>query len=316
ALAKAVVALDKRFWNGSFFAERTTNGVDISSIRQIVGVSYLDILAGGASMGSGIDGLLPESRINRALESIWHLNGSPAIAPLAPAGRVGASGAAPGTPVWADPAGALLGDATLAILARRPDAAVPLLRQLDDALDNAVQMPWQSPAAFDARTGAPDRAGGEALGHCASWTALAPLEGFAADLTTGDVVLSPQIPGNWRSIAAPIFSPTFWGRMEFRPTARGGVTSLRIDRLIALPAAVQGGRLSRASALLVTRIRVPGPPPRPAGAAPVEAPVAHVSRGTTPLGVRSARDPNGDFVLTFDTPAILTAGDRLEIDIH
>jgi hypothetical protein len=45
-------------------------------------------------------------------------------------------------------------------------------------------------------------------------------------------------------------------------------------------------------------------------------PVAHVSRGNTPLGVRTVQDRTGDYILTFETPVALAAGDRLEIDVH
>ena len=46
------------------------------------------------------------------------------------------------------------------------------------------------------------------------------------------MTLAPNIPGTWRAFNAPVFAPTFWGRMEYRPTVHGGVTTFRLDRLI------------------------------------------------------------------------------------
>jgi len=176
--------------------------------------------------------------------------------------------------------------------------------------------PWLSPDRFTAQAGVPPPMGGAGIAQAVDWNVLGPLSGCSLDLTTGQMSISPQIPGNWRSLTAPIFAPTFWGRLEFRPTARGGVTSLRIDRLIALPAATASRRLSGSAGLLLTRVRIAGPPPRPANAPAAEAPVAHVSRGTAPLGVKSSRDRSGDYILIFETPIRLAAGDRLEIDLH
>src|SRR2546429_198171 len=84
-----------------------------------------------------------------------------------------------------------------------------------------------------------------------------------------------------------ISAPPSWGRMEFRPTARGGLTTFCIDRLIALPAATATRRLIGSAGIVLTRVRIAGPPPRPAGAPATDAPVAHVSRGSVPLGVKA-----------------------------
>jgi hypothetical protein len=204
----------------------------------------------------------------------------------------------------------------LAITRRKPEIAVGLLRRLDDARNNVLYSPWQAPGRFAADTGAVAPFEGSSVAQAEDWNVLDPLEGFAIDLTTGQMSLCPQIPGNWRSLSAPVFAPTFWGSLEYRPTARGGVTSLRVERLIALPAAAPTKRFSPSAGLVINRIRVPGPPQRPVDAPAIAPPFAHVSRGTTPLGVKSTRDRFGDFILEFETPVRLSAGDRLEIDVH
>ena len=240
--------------------------------------------------------LLPDRNITTAIASIHQLNDDPAVAP---AGTDRACFRRP----YSDcskraqrlrPQRGALGEGVVAITRRQPEIAVALLRRLDDTCSNVLLSPWLSPALFAATTGETRASEGAALTHGVDWSVLAPLEGFAIDLSTGQCAVSPQIPGNWRSIDAPVFSPTFWGRLEFHPTARGGVTVLRIDRLIALPASTPGGSPGGSSGLTISRLRIPGPPPRPVGAPAVETPVAHVSRGTTPLGVKSIRDRSGD----------------------
>lgn len=315
---RAAAAMDTKYWNGRYYADRSETGAQFSSLSQLIGLGYSDILGGEGPAEAVQQSLLPEAKVQTALISLQRLNDNRSSGYIAPIARSADDGAPtlPNDQRISDLRDAVMGDAVVSITRRQPDYAVGLLRRLDDTSSNILLSPWQSPGEFSTLTGKTARFEGAQLGHAADWNLLAPLEGFAIDLNSGQFSLSPQIPGNWRSIAGPIFAPTFWGRMEFRPTARGGTVTLRIDRLIALPAATAGGRLSGSAGLLITRLRIPGPPPRPAGAPAIELPVAHVSRGTTPLGVKSIRDRSGDFILTFETPVKLTTGDRLEIDLH
>ena len=317
-LQRASAAIDGRYWNGHFYAERATTAPDICSMDQMIGIAFSDMLCGNGPAESDPMDLLPAAKIDQALASLQRLNDAKAPGRLAPVARVYQNGTAVPAPQSneCNLSAAILGDAVLAITRRKPEIGVALLRCLDEARNNVLYSPWQSPGRFAADTGEVAPFEGSSIAQAEDWNALAPMEGFAIDLTSGQLSLSPQIPGNWRSLSAPVFAPTFWGSMEYHPTARGGVTSLRIDRLIALPAATPTKRFGPSAGLVINRIRVPGPPPRPASAPAIAPPVAHVSRGTTPLGVRSTRDRYGDFILEFETPVKLSAGDRLEIDVH
>jgi uncharacterized protein (DUF608 family) len=313
----AAAGMDKVLWNGRFYAAHDATGREISTVDQLIGVALSDGLGLEGPANSDRVSLLSESHVQTAIGSIQRVNGPNPPFPLAPAAAVKVDGAsaAPESRA-ADTGRAVIGDAALCFTRRQPQTAVALLRRLDETRNDVLLSPWLCPDHFSAETGAVDPAEGGGLSQSSDWSVLAPIEGFAVDLSSGQMSLCPQIPGNWRSLTAPVFTPTFWGRLEFRPSARGGVTSLRVDRLMALPAATASGRLSGSAGLLVTALRVAGPPPRPANAPPVPSPVAHVSRGTTPLGVKSARDRFGDYIITFETPVRLTAGDRLEIDLH
>ena len=318
ARKRAAEAIERRFWNGQIYAERSASGSEFSMVDQLMGIAYSDRLGGqGPTEANQLD-LLPGTNIVTALANIQRLNDqkSPQLpGPLARAPFDGSVTVANSDRIC-DLGATVLGYASLLLTRRQPEIAVSLLRRLDEARNNLLLSPWQSPSRFWIDKGADQPLAGASLAQAVDWNVLAPLEGVAIDLGVGQLSLSPQIPGNWRSLSAPIFAPTFWGRLEFRPTARGGVTSLRIDRLIALPAATASRRLSGSAGLLLTRIRIPGPPERPGNAPAAELPVAHVSRGTAPLGVTTTRDRSGDFILIFETPVMLTAGDRLEIDLH
>jgi len=95
--------------------------------------------------------------------------------------------------------------------------------------------------------------------------------------------------------------------VEFKPTARGGLLTFRLDRLIALIAATPSRRLSGSAGLVLTSLQSREPRPVPAHRQ-AEPPVAHVSRGQNPLGVRTIVDPSGDLILVFETPLRMAAG--------
>ena len=317
AARRAASGMDARFWTGALYANRVPGVADVSSIDQLLGVAIFDRMGGWSPANPAERELLPGARVDAALEAIHRMNERGSTAAFGPTKIVGLSGkGVPGDTLFCDIGGAILGDISLSITRGRPDDAISTLRKLDDTRSNRLSSPWLAPGQFTTAGDLLAAPGGGALSQAADWSLLAPLQGFSLDLTSGEMSISPSIPGNWRSLSAPIFAPTFWGRMEYHPTARGGNTSLRIDRLIALPAATATRRLSGTAGLLITRIRISGPPPRPANAPAAEPPVAHVSRGTTPLGVKSSRTSSGDYILAFESPVILTAGDRLEIDLH
>ena len=184
-----------------------------------------------------------------------------------------------------------------------------LERELDVERNETLGRPWLAPAGAAAAASEIDP---EATEDLEDWNLLYALEGFDLDLVKGYLRLSPQIPGTWRSIRAPLFAPTFWGELMYKPTAHGGVTRLRVERLIALPGMASPAHSSGTAGLLLRSLQVAGPPAAP-GHPPA---VVHASLGQAPIGCRAALTPGGDLLITFDTPIVLEAGDRLEVEVH
>ena len=155
----------------------------------------------------------------------------------------------------------------------------------------------------------------DSVTQAADWGLLDLVDGFAWNGVTGSLNLTPPLPGATRSLLAPIYSSTFWARVEFKPTAHGSLVSFRLDRVIALIPAQQAPTNADPARITIARLRVPGPPPRP-GQADNPLPIVHISLGPMPLGARIHRESNGDLTLTLDTPLCMAAGDRLEVDSH
>jgi hypothetical protein len=306
----------KRFWNGRFYAEPGGSGAPpaadpraFRSADQLIGQWMADQLELGP--------LLPAEESLKALRVLQTGSpnaGSPGTLAIPPT-RVGPEGAPSGMDSRCVLPSATLAVGVLSVSQRLPEAGVSLLQRLDDLQNNTLRSPWQSPLIVRTDTGQPPTPGPASMTHAADWSVLNALEGFTVDLSAGQLKLSPQIPGTWRTLRAPVFAPTFWGRLEFKPTARGGLLTFRLDRLIALIAATPSRRLSGSAGLTLNSLRIPGAPPRP-GAPAGEPPVAHVSLGITPLGVRTTTDPSGDLILIFETPLRMAVGDRLEVDLH
>ncbi len=205
---------------------------------------------------------------------------------------------------------ALLSEAILAIWQNHADKGVNLLQRLEYARTDTLRSPWQSPLRFRADNGQAGSSESGGLAQAADWNACNALEGFGYDPALGRLTFAPKIPGTWRTLSAPLFAPTFWGRLEFKPHAHGGVLTFRLDRFIAvLPQ--KPDRKSGITRLVIKSIRVPG---LPDGAGKL--PVVHASLGPNPLGVRTEADSSGDLIVTFATPLSLAAGDRLEVDVH
>lgn len=292
--------------------------------KTLIGLSLSDSL--GADERVALDPLEPTAGIvppGSVQSMLMQIEADMSRKPQAPAAGRDAAGTNS-----LDIADMIFGVTRLAVSRHKPEFGVALLSRLDELRAGSVITPWASPDTLvQSETGLLAREvasqGGEALAmrpqstaHASDWTMLSAVEGFTYDLTSGQMSLAPSVPGPWRSLRAPLFTPTFWGRIEWRPRVNGGVTTLFIDRLIALPAATATRQLSGSPGIELQRIRVAGPPAKAAGALQGESPVAHVSRGTTPIGVKSAYTSSGDLVLTFETPVKLTAGDRLEVDLH
>lgn len=217
-------------------------------------------------------------------------------------------------PSKTDVPGKFLVQGLLKIVHGKQDSGVNFLKQEDSLALTRFATPWSSPIASRTSSGKFD--GVRSLAHAVSWNALEALEGFNADLLRGELHLVPQIPGAWRTLRAPLFTPTFWGGLEYKPSAKGGVATFRLDRLFALPSETPSRKFSVKAILNLNSIWIPGPPPRPAGSALVPLSVPHVSLGRAPIGVKFVTERDGSIRLTFETPISMSAGDRLEIDLH
>ena len=213
-----------------------------------------------------------------------------------------------------DVPGSLAIQGLLKIIHGKQDAGVEFLKQEDISAQTRFATPWSSPLAYDAASGQSN--GERSLTHAIFWNTLEALEGFNVDILRGELSLVPRMPGAWRSIRVPLFTPTFWGGLEYKPTAKGGLVTFRLERLFALPSVTPSRKLNVKAILTLKSIRIPGPPRRPAGSPLVSQPVPHVSLGRAPIGVRSVAEPDGSLRLVFETPLSMSAGDRLEIDLH
>ena len=329
--------LEARRWNGEFYAEDSSSA-SISDRKP--NVLPADICASDQLWGQwlayqlDLGPLLPPAHLARAAQSLQQRNDSLIASALLPPWQVRADGAFPAVPAARKcllPA-SILADAVVNIWQDQPEVGVNLLYRLDQARTTVLRSPWQYPARVEKEEKEKRRKEEEeiqfttkesstlapqlsTLAVAADWNVLYALQGFALDLNAGRMTLAPNIPGTWRSLIAPVFAPTFWGRMEYRPTAHGGVTTLRLDRLIGFVTSSAPKSLLDRAQLTLKTLRVQGPPRRQDNALPATF-TAHISVGTKSIGSRSVLDTDGFVTLTFDSPLSLTAGDRLEVDIH
>ena len=210
----------------------------------------------------------------------------------------------------------LLADAALSVWQEQPETGLALLLRLESVRNTTARSPWQYPARIKnipGETTSPQAS----LAVAADWNLLGALEGFALNIydENGNMALTPHIPGTWRTFSAPIFAPTFWGRMEFRPAVHGGTTTFRLDRLIGFVVTPGNALLKNKAVLTLKTLRVLGPPRRENNTRPLQI-TAHVSQGEKPIGCTATLDSGGFVTLTFDSLLKMTAGDRLEVDIH
>ena len=210
-------------------------------------------------------------------------------------------------------------DIAAQIAAGRPEAGIAALEKWDAARNASGISPWaalESPPVNGAKSqiaSPPLRANAvPSLAQAGAWQILDALTGFVYDAKTSQMTLNPQIPGTWRSLVAPIFRPTFQGRIEFRPTAHGGLLSFRLDRLAVMASAGKKRKTQTNAQLLITALRVPAPP-----RADLSPTTVHVSVRQEPLGFHLTLEPaTSTLLITLDTPRPLFAGDRIEIDVH
>ena len=287
-------------WTGHYYAD---NADGVCATDQLFGAWEASTL--------GTMPPIPQDKIAEALVTLQTHNDNISLYTLAPlwhadAQRRALSGEAPDCLVPAS----LLSEAILAIRQNRPGAGVDLLQRLETVRSNTLREVWNTPARFRVDSGEITTTAAYGTTQAADWNLLYALEGFGYDPTLGRLTLSPSMPGTWRTLSAPIFAPTFWGHLEFKPRVHGALLTFRLDRFVA-PPALKPGRKSGLTRLILRSLRVPG---LPAGATTL--PVVHAGLGPNPLGVRTVADSSGDLIVMFATPLSLSAGDRLEIDIH
>ena len=331
--------LETRYWNGEFYADAPLSvgaqggmpaPTDICATDQLWG----QWLAYQLDLGPLA---LPE-HLSRALQSLQQRNDRSLSTPGTRPGLSGWPSArvrADGQPL-SDSSGSdcllpasVLADAFLNLWQEQPETGMALLLRLETVRNSAARSPWQYPSRIKrGKEPGSEQSGREvrkeearieraSLAAASDWNLLSALEGFALDIYSenGVLTLTPNIPGTWRTFTAPIFAPTFWGRMEFRPAVHGGVTIFRLDRLIGFIAASGSALLKNKAVLTLKTLRVLGPPRRQDGSRPVQI-TARVAQGQKPIGCTATLDAKGVVTLTFDSLLKMTAGDRLEVEIH
>ncbi len=197
-----------------------------------------------------------------------------------------------------------------AVLAIWQDAPTEGARRLADTTqEQSVPAAITPPSAMTP----PLQDDGVGYADAAAWNAISAFAGFGYDAETAQLTLRPGIPGALRQLSSPVFAPTFWATLEYKPTVHGGMLGLRIDRLIDRGGVGFKGLNEGRSGLTLRALRVPGRPTDAGNPAENE---THVSVGRKPLGFKAVREPSGSLLLTLDTPLTLTAGDRLQVEVH
>ena len=200
------------------------------------------------------------------------------------------------------------------IAQNKPEEGIAKLEKADAAREAAGMSPWilwEAPPVGSAASAVPPKPV-PSLAQAGAWRILDALTGFAYDAKTSQMTLTPCIPGTWRRLIAPIFRPTFQGRMEYRPTAHGGLTTFRLDRLIASASRGPKSRTILKTQLIVAALRVPAPPR--SDNSPI---TVHVSVRQEPLGFHLTPEPaTNTLLIVLETPRPLFAGDKLEVDVH
>lgn len=142
-----------------------------------------------------------------------------------------------------------------------------------------------------------------------AWYLLATLTGFAYDPKQQEVRLTPHIPGTWRTLAAPVFMPNYWGRMEFKPRVNGYLVNFRLDRMLPMDRSVKIARPH--GGLLIQTVRIPRPRGRELSSLSL-----YVSVGKDSLGIQKIEPVEGDLVITLQSPLTLSVGDLFEIVVR
>ena len=219
-----------------------------------------------------------------------------------------------------EPTPFLTAEAALHALRGQADLGLAIMRGLDYQLVEGAHSPWQYPAFLPRdilAEGIVPFSGGPTITSPASWFYLAAIEGLALDVRAGRLTVAPRLPAAWRSLEAPVFAPTFWGWLEYRPGRNRTTLIFRFDRFlpegvsstIAAHTADTTAKTDFGTASLVLKqVVLPAVDPQQAR---VEA-----SLGRAPLPGKTTRDARGRLVFTFDVPVSLSSGQRLEFVVR
>jgi uncharacterized protein (DUF608 family) len=299
AAAALQEAIERHFWNGSWYTDLPDTGTQ--------GAVTLDSFL-GVWASSMLEDPLPLNRDHvRATASV--LNSLYASLALPPQ-RLPVQGNLPTTDIHGSES-VLAADILLHtipdIRLGLPEEGLKALEQAVTTLQNTEGYVWSAPARFQSDTAHATPPALESAMFAAGWYLNAAIEGMGLDLSSAHLRLTPRIPGLWRGLRAPLFAPTFWGRMVYRPLAHGYLLTAYIDRTSALsphPTIMP----SSSAALSIEVLTVPG-------VRSGSTPTVHVSRGNSSLGTTMRVLPSGSLELTLDTPVSLVAGDRLEVEV-
>lgn len=283
------------FWNGRFL-----NLYPLSESRQ---VCFAAILA-GVWMADTLEAgdALPDEIVEKTTEELLILNDR--ASPFGPALAVDREGKPAGEPyLWLPQA--ITYQASLYTLRGRAAEGLTLAQRLQSAALERARAPFPSPERLRLEDGS--RAGaGASLSSPASWHFMNALLGFSLDLPQGRLILTPRLPAGQRALSAPLFAPTFWAWLEYRPGPTRTILSFRLDR--TTPIAVSQELIQSGAGLTLQKVTLPN--------IGLAAPQITASLARAPVSGKAGRDSRGNLVFTFDTPLRIDSGQRLEFVIR
>ncbi|MEP6755545.1 MAG: GH116 family glycosyl-hydrolase [Chthonomonadales bacterium] len=151
------------------------------------------------------------------------------------------------------------------------------------------------------------------------WQLLDAFSGFDYDAPKSALSLLPMTTDKVRAWRAPVFTPKFWGSIEYQPGTAVYKLIFRLDRL--MPA--RSFTLEKKPGL-ATPMPKPGDAPTPGSASvivktvrlPGNSTMVTSSLARTPLLGKVTDVKNGVVTYTFDTPLELVSGQRIEFVVH
>jgi hypothetical protein len=284
----------------SFWNERFVNLYPAVESRQfrfgaiLAGVWMTDTLEAGDA--------LPEEIVEATIDELLAWNDR--ASPFGPALMVDSDGKPAGEPyIWL--AQAITFQASLYTHRGRSAEGLKLIQQLHAAALERARALLPSPARMRLEDGTRMGAGAS-LSSPAIWHYMNALLGFSLDLPQGRLILTPRLPAGERALAAPLFAPTFWAWMEYRPGPTRTILSFRLDR--STPIAVSQELIQTGAGLTLQYVTLPN--------IGLASPQVTASMARAPVAGKAGRDSRGRLVFTFDTPLKINSGQRLEFVIR